>query len=188
MGHFPQSLNCKARKSDIRTIGEKKENIIRNSYTKFINTLNNGNKQSETRISSITKRYPQALPAAPSFTLIPNSSDMEHICQLDGNDDFSSELEDKPCKSIFSVSCEVKQVINLINFFRSFNVLWISTTTHTLCSLNQNCFFCNIRSSCLRLRQERRTGPRCLKVNEFTCQLNQYGPNWRIIASNLKAS
>ena len=83
-----------------------------------------------------------------------------------------------PSKGIFGINCELKEVITLISFFRSWNTLWISTTEHSLCKLDKKCFLCNIRSSCLRIRQERKTGPRSLKLNEFTCQLDQYGPQW----------
>ena len=52
-----------------------------------------------------------------------------------------------------------------------------------MCNLDESCFFCNLRSSCLRLRQIREKGPRSLKVNEYICQLEQYEKklewNWR---------
>lgn len=65
-----------------------------------------------------------------------------NICQLDGNDEISSEDNfEHPCKEIYAVNCIDKQIINLVNFFRSFNSLWISLQNHQLCSLDQNCFF-----------------------------------------------
>ena len=39
-----------------------------------------------------------------------------------------------------------------------------------------------MRSCCLRVRQERIRGPKSLKVNEYTTQLFQYGPDWRLHA------
>ena len=56
----------------------------------------------------------------------------------------------------------------------------ISRTSHSLCSLDKSCFFCNMRSACLRLRQCRQKGPKCLQVNEFVCQTHQYESvlNW----------
>ena len=42
-----------------------------------------------------------------------------------------------------------------------------------------------MRSSCLRIRQERLKGPKSLKVNEYTSQLNQYGSDWKPFASDL---
>ena len=54
---------------------------------------------------------------------------------------------------------------------------------HNLCNINEACFFCNMRSSCLRLRQTREKGPKGLQVKEFVCQLSQYdsklGWNWK---------
>ena len=46
-----------------------------------------------------------------------------------------------------------------------------------------NCFFCHMRSSCLRLSAPRGYGPKSLKAVEFSSQLNQYqhllGWNWQ---------
>ena len=108
------------------------------------------------------------------------------ICQLDGADDISSEEDHMPNKKIFSVSCEANEVVNLMNFFRSFNDIWILTNDHQICDLNKNCLFCNMRSSCLRLRRERNTGPKSLKVNEFTSQLFHFGDDWRSFSLDLK--
>ena len=91
------------------------------------------------------------------------------IPQLDGFDD--EDLEDL-CKrenKIFGVNCEIEEIIQLLNFFRSFNFMWISSNFHVLCCSDQTCFFCNMRSSCIRLRQVREKGPRWLKPNEYTC-------------------
>ena len=63
MGHFPQSLNCKARKFVNRMIREEKNKII--------DTLNNVNKRSENCMTLSSKRYPQAIQIASSFTAIP---------------------------------------------------------------------------------------------------------------------
>ena len=59
--------------------------------------------------------------------------------------------------------------------------------SHCLCEFDQkqpeqNCFFCHMRSSCLRLNTTRTKGPRSLKLVEFTSHLFNYetlGWNWR---------
>ena len=48
------------------------------------------------------------------------------IPQLDGNADQNIQENENPENHIFSVNCEVKEIINLLNFFRSFNFMWIS--------------------------------------------------------------
>ena len=63
------------------------------------------------------------------------------IGQLHGNDDLSFSEDEQPCKGIYAVNYSDKTVINIINFFRSINLFWISTQSHQLCSLDQNCFF-----------------------------------------------
>ena len=147
------------------------------------NTLKNPNRkiQSLPTLTSIT--VPLVVETNSVFHR--NFTCFKDICQLDGNNDLSSEEICQPCKKIFAVNCEIQEIIDIINFFRSLNILWISTKEHKLCGLDQNCFFCNIRSSCLRVRQERGTGPEILKVNEYTCQLQQYGSNWRASISDM---
>ena len=114
---------------------------------------------------------------------------MGEILQLDGFDDNSSNGSEQE-KNIFGVNCEIRKISDLINFFRSFNFLWICMEQHTLCNIEQSCFFCNMRSSCLRLRQLREKGPRCLKLNEFICQLDKYVSilkwDWTSSNENLK--
>ena len=111
------------------------------------------------------------------------------IPQLDGCDDFNLIDRGNMEKRIYGVKCEIKEIIQLINFLRSFNFLWISTDSHWLCTINQACFFCYMRSSCLRLRATRGRGPKSLKLIEFTSQLNQYqsllGWNWRESATDM---
>ena len=80
------------------------------------------------------------------------------IPQLDELDDSDEKLE----KHVYAVKCELNGIKKNVNSLRSFNFLWISTDYHELCSKDQNCFFCNMRSSCLRLRQMREKGPRSL--------------------------
>ena len=74
----------------------------------------------------------------------------QRIPQLDGFEDIGEKQVEK---TVFGVNCANDQIIQIINFFRSFNLLWISRTSHSLCSLDKSCFFCNMRSACLRLRQ-----------------------------------
>ena len=92
--------------------------------------------------------------------------------QLDGFEEESFLLE--RVKSVYGISCEAEGIRQLINFLRSFNFLWISMKSHPLCVIDEECFFCNIRSSALRLRIERRKGPLLLKLNEFICHIIQY--------------
>ena len=85
-------------------------------------------------------------------------------------------------KRIYGINCEISNIIHMINFIRSFNFLWITRDTHWMCHISQDCFFCSLRSSCLRLRQEREKGPKTLQLNEYVNQLHQYnsllGYNW----------
>ena len=111
------------------------------------------------------------------------------ISQLDGLDDIDLKDDDKAMKRIFAVNCEIKEIIQLVNFLRSFNFLWISPEYHCLCSSVDSCSFCHMRSSFLRLRKEREKGPRSLKLNEFISVLNQYDSilqwDWRTNLANL---
>ena len=94
-----------------------------------------------------------------------------NIPQLDGCDEFDLSEKGNMEKQIYGVNCEINEIIQLINFFRSFNFLWISTDSHWLCSVPQECFFCYMRSTCLRLRKEREKGPKMVQLNEFVNQL-----------------
>ena len=100
-----------------------------------------------------------------------------NILQLDG-------LEDKGVsKKYFSVNCKVEELIVLINFFRCFENLWNSSIQHALCIFDKdksNCFFCLMRSTCLRINTPRLTGPKSLKIVEFVSQLSKYEEafNW----------
>ena len=110
------------------------------------------------------------------------------IPQTDGMDD--AFIEDrKPEKSIYGVNCSVNSIIQLFNLMRSFNFLWITMDSHKLCDISQSCFFCNMRSSSLRLRQSREKGPKSLQINEFVCQLFQYSSNlgwdWELNANDM---
>ena len=114
------------------------------------------------------------------------------IPQLDGaNEDESDQHKEIVDKSMFSISCEINEIHLLLNFFRSFDLLWKPTNNHPICKYdqNKNCFFCHLRSSCQRLNSKRTRGPRSLKLVEFTSQLNQYqdylGWNWRTNISDL---
>ena len=120
------------------------------------------------------------------------------ISQLDGQTDMmeSSEEEEQVIKKkLFAVNCEIQGISYLMNFFRSFDLLWKSTLGHCLCKSDQkepdaNCFFCHMRSSCLRLNSPRTKGPRNIKILEFTSQLNQYqsqlGCDWRTNVTHLE--
>ena len=101
-------------------------------------------------------------------------SKLVDIPQLDGFDDEDKISKGKSVKQIYGIKCNIRAIVQLVNFLRSFNFLWISSSSHWLCTLSQSCFFCYIRSSCLRLRKERFKGPKMLQLNEFVNQLDQY--------------
>ena len=92
----------------------------------------------------------------------------ESIFQVDGNDDIME--EEVPPKCLYSVNCETPVLISWINFFRSLDFLW-DTTDHCICTYNvadpgvSSCFFCLMRSSCIRLRNRGAKGPKSLKKN-----------------------
>ena len=100
------------------------------------------------------------------------------IPQLDGIDDLSDSSSDieyaEPCKFVYGIKCEHKEIIQLMNFFRSFNVSCLPSKDHNLCWLDEECFFCNLRSMFLRLRQERVKGPFLLKLTEFVWNISKY--------------
>ena len=102
----------------------------------------------------------------------------QSILQLDGSSDDVALSK----KAIFSVNCEIRELTEVITFFRSYNFIWQSLACHDLCSTG-NCFFCHMRSTCLRLDARRGRGPKGLKLVEFISQLNQYqsklGWNWK---------
>ena len=105
------------------------------------------------------------------------------IPQFDGLDDINLfEEEEVVDKKLFSVNCEQNEIPQLMNFFRSFHFLWKKSENHLMCnydskSITQNCFFCLMRSSCLRLSTPRTKGPKSIKLTEFASQLNKYEIN-----------
>ena len=92
---------------------------------------------------------------------------------------------------IYGINCENNGIVQMINFIRSFNFFWIELDSHELCELEQECFFCRIRSSCLRLRKERVKGPSTIKLCEYVSQLDKYYSvmdwNWYDDSENLSA-
>ena len=100
-----------------------------------------------------------------------------NILQLDGLE------EEGDCKKYFSVNCKIEELVVLINFFRCFKNLWNTSIEHPLCIFDKdksNCFFCLMRSTCLRINTPRTTGPKSLKIVEFVSQLSKYQEvfNW----------
>ena len=106
------------------------------------------------------------------------------IPQLDGLDDNLTDDERKH-KGLFAVNCEETGIIQLMNFFRGFDILWENVSKHKICNFNQNCFYCHMRSSSLRLNVERKKGPKGLKMNEFVSQLDQYEKRFNIKWRNM---
>ena len=113
--------------------------------------------------SSSNMRFGTSLIGEESFSQ--DNPNAKEINQLDGFEELDC---NNTAREIYAIKCEEKSIVDIINFFRSQNTLWIDTQKHFLCDSNQSCFFCNMRSSCLRIRQERVNGPKCLHVNEFT--------------------
>ena len=110
------------------------------------------------------------------------------IPQFDGGNDSASSYDDEIIeKKVLAINCEIDEISRLVNFFRSCNFLWSSMFDHCLCKfdpkqLENNCFYCHMRSLCLRLSTVRSKGPRSIKLVEFTSQLYQYqnyGWDWR---------
>ena len=112
------------------------------------------------------------------------------IPQHDGlEDEISSNGEEIIEKGLFSINCEEINIVHMLNFFRSFDLLWKQCRKHELCDPKENCFYCHMRSSSLRLNMGRKKGPKGMKMNEFVSQLNQYevklSINWRNLLLNL---
>ena len=106
------------------------------------------------------------------------------IPQIDGLEDEVTDDEAELANlRLYGVKCEEVQIIQMLNFFRSFDLLWRHNEEHQLCNPKSNCFYCHMRSSMLRLTSDRRKGPKVLKMNEIVSQLNQYEEiqqiNWR---------
>ena len=188
LGHFPKSLNCKFKKKVPEIISSASNrmlpNYLHSKNTRFdITCVQNGtNKEGFFQRSELLVKLEPAEFKDPGQK--PSWSDL--ICQLDGADDISSEEDNLVNKKIFAVNCEVKEILHLINFLRSFNNIWLLSKDHPICDLDKNCLFCSIRSSCVRIRKERTSGPKSLKVSEFTNQLFQLGEDWRAHSRNLK--
>ena len=86
------------------------------------------------------------------------------------------------------MNCESQSIITWVNFFRSFDFLW-ENKDHCFCDMNTSCFFCHMRSCCIRLRSRGQKGPRALKPYECLSQLDQFkqmfGVDWRDISGNI---
>ena len=109
-----------------------------------------------------------------AFNVKELDKDMSSLSQFDGMEDIIEGDSINQAKMIFAVNCERVELIQLVNFLRSLNTLWLSSSRHRLCKVEAGCFYCHIRSSFLRLRLERQKGPFALKLNEFVCQIGRY--------------
>ena len=93
---------------------------------------------------------------------------------------------------MFGVNCEINNIVDLLNFFRSFYSLW-NLQSHSVCSFDQNvdernCFYCSMRSSCVRLNHRRSKGLKDLIPVEFITQLPHYDDlewNWKTNGEDL---
>ena len=101
-----------------------------------------------------------------------DSSSSLNILQVDGNE---SEEDVDETKSLFTVNCEIDDIIQIISFFRSCQFLWDSLVHHSLCTktVTEKCYLCFMRSSLLRLNVQRKKGPKSLKMIEMLSQLDQ---------------
>ena len=67
-----------------------------------------------------------------------DGSNYEVIQQLDGSNDVESDYNKQVIeKRVFAINCEVKEISDLINFFRSWDFLWSFLPNHTLCNVDQ---------------------------------------------------
>ena len=101
-------------------------------------------------------------------------TDMFSMPQIDGMDNLIEEESINQAKTVFATNCERNELVQLINFLRSLNNMWLLSAGHRLCKVDDDCFYCHSRSSFLRLRTERQKGPFALKLNEFVCQIGKY--------------
>ena len=101
--------------------------------------------------------------------------------QLDGGND--SVLEEKVPTCLFAVQCENANVVCWINFFRGLDFSSIQSQEHTLCIFNKNyessCILCLIRSTCTRLSNRGKTGPKKIKPYEAVSKLGKFMSNWK---------
>ena len=101
----------------------------------------------------------------------------ECIPQLDGQDKTLSLGEVPSC--LYAVQNEIPNIQLWINFFRSFDF----ALDHLLCPFKKDdgssCTFCHIRSSCIRLNNRGKTGPRKMKPYEAISQLGRIKCNWK---------
>ena len=118
------------------------------------------------------------------------SDQVYQLLQVDGNIDIDEEVVPN---CLYSMNCENKLLVTWLNFFRGLNVLWESPS-HSLCQLiPQNleicpCFFCMMRSSCLRLKKRGQKGPKSLKTYEVLSQLGQFeifGLSWKNLVEDM---
>ena len=100
--------------------------------------------------------------------------------QVDGNDDLKDSKTIEPIdKHTYALNCEDRSVVLLLNFIRNFYPLWSLIYIHPLCDFQNgvnsaNCFFCLVRSLCIRLNEKRFKGPKNVKPFEFVFQLSKY--------------
>jgi hypothetical protein len=112
---------------------------------------------------------------------------MTLIPQLDGHSEIHNTKEKVP-SCLNSINCESQNVVTWITFFRSFDFLWKGNKEHCKCSLNLReensapCFFCLMRSTCARLSNRGKTGPKSIKPYDIVSELEQFksidGLNW----------
>ena len=108
------------------------------------------------------------------------------ISQVDGSNDVKNASEIN--KYIYSINCEVEELVVCINFFRGLDNLWNSYTDHHLCEMKfkDDCFFCLFRSMQFRLNTRREKGPRGLKPLEIVTLLPIYEKELKWAWSNIR--
>ena len=206
VGHFPQSLCCQIlrrlnrRKSDkvesdeIKSISKRNWRLIVKRIKELEYAEKQMNKQLLDKSESemiLKQNFGEGGNDDCETVLCLEIDEMEPIIQVDGNDDIPE--EDFNPNSIYSVNCEHRELITWINFLRSIRCIW-RKADHLMCAfgLAKNispCFFCLIRSSCLRLSNRGQKGPKSLKPYEALSQLDQFerngGDQWKNISKDM---
>ena len=69
--------------------------------------------------------------------VISDKNTIKSIIQVDGFEDILLEEIIEVDKTVFGVNCEFDIIVGLINFFRSFNFLWLRSDLHQLCNVKK---------------------------------------------------
>ena len=203
-GHFPQSIDCKKRKKMKQKVlsdntfyddpnGEDSGPMVQNENNEEMNEKDLLCEEDETELQTMGENnvlhccIPQ-LDGGDLSISEENDNELQINCkntislfslpQLDGGND--RVLEEKVPTCLFAVQCENANVVCWINFFRGLDFSRIQSQEHNLCSFNKNIeTSCSlVRSTCARLSNRGKRGPRKIKPYEAVSQLGKYMCNW----------